>query len=239
MGAGGGAARRVAARGGLNLPGRREGSGYAPDVAEARCPNCSALVSDDADWCGQCFASLRQRSEPAAEAGPVMPAAAGEPGEPGEARWPCPVCGERNPIELDACRVCGTPFAQLFRQQEDRPAVPPRDAFLWSLIFPGVGHAKAGRAADGIARGTLFVLTFGLTLVIVFAGVSNAALLGVVALLLTSALTLYLGSAFEAYRIAEGGAAFLSPRALLWATVGVIMVAVGLLAASVVAVGAR
>lgn len=159
--------------------------------------------------------------------------------EPGEAVWPCPVCGERNPIDLDACRVCGTPFAQLLREQERPPDIAPRDAFLWSLIFPGVGHAKAGRAADGVARGTLFVLTFGLTLVIVLAGVSNGALLGVVALLLASALALYLGSAFEAYRIADGGSAFLSPRTLLWATVGVIMLAVGLLAASVVTVGAR
>ncbi|HET9672114.1 MAG TPA: zinc ribbon domain-containing protein [Actinomycetota bacterium] len=205
-------------------------------MAEARCPNCSALVGEDADWCGQCFTSLRP---PAPEPGPAVAPAPTAAREPGEAAWPCPVCGERNPIELDACRVCGTPFASLLRQEPERPSIAARDAFLWSLIFPGVGHAKAGRAADGVARGTLFVLTFGLTLVIVLAGVSNAALLGVVALLLTSALTIYLGSAFEAYRIAEGGSAFLSARALLWATVGVIMLAVSLLAASVVTVGAR
>jgi hypothetical protein len=159
--------------------------------------------------------------------------------ERGEAVWPCPVCDERNPIELDVCRVCGTPFAQLFRQQDAGPTVSPRDALLWSLIFPGLGHAKAGRTADGIARGTLFVLTFGLTLLIVLAGVSNAALFGVVALLLLSAMAIYVGSAFEAHRIADGGQAFLSPRALLWVTVGVIMLAVGLLAASVVTVSAR
>ncbi|HEX6400517.1 MAG TPA: zinc ribbon domain-containing protein [Actinomycetota bacterium] len=206
-------------------------------MADARCPNCSALVSEDADWCGQCFTSLRPAPEPPPE--PALPTPAAAPGEPREAAWPCPVCGERNPIELDACRACGTPFAQLLRQEEERPSIPARDAFLWSLIFPGVGHAKAGRTADGIARGTLFVLTFGLTLVIVLAGVSNAALFGAVALLLTSALVIYLGSALEAARIADGGSAFLSPRALLWATVGVVMLAVALLAASVVAVGAR
>jgi ribosomal protein L40E len=205
-------------------------------VDETRCPSCGALVSPDAEWCGQCFTSLRGEPEPEPELRAPSSTAAGQTGE---AVWPCPVCGERNPIDLDACRVCGTPFAQLFRDQTARPEIAPRDAFLWSLIFPGIGHAKAGRGADGVARGTLFVLTFGLTLVVVLAGVSNAALLGVVALLLTSALTLYLGSAFEAYRIAEGGPTFVSPRMLLWATVGVIMVAVGLLAASVVSVGAR
>jgi ribosomal protein L40E len=218
----------------VSLPGRPWGPGYAPGVTEARCPNCSALVSEDADWCGQCFTPLRKEPDPEPE-----PAAQAVARERGDAIWPCPVCGERNPIDLDACRVCGTPFSQLFRSEERRAEITPRDAFLWSLIFPGVGHAKAGRGADGVARGTLFVLTFGLTLVVVLAGVSNAALFGVVALLLTSALTLYVGSAFEAYRIAEGGTAFLSPRALLWATVGVVMLAVGLLAASVVTVSAR
>jgi ribosomal protein L40E len=213
-------------------------------VAEARCPSCGALVSGDAEWCGQCFAPLRRPPEPERE--PERTAAAAPPAVVGTddagvaaAAWPCPVCGERNPIELDACRVCGTPFAQLLRQDEPRPTIAPRDAFLWSLIFPGVGHAKVGRGPDGIARGTLFGLTFGLTLVIVLAGVSNPALLGAVALLLTCALTVYVGSALEAYRIADGGTAFVSARTLLWATVAVVMLSVGLLAASVVTVGAR
>jgi TM2 domain-containing membrane protein YozV len=135
--------------------------------------------------------------------------------------------------------VCGTPFSQLLRQRPYRPTVSPRDAFLWSLTFPGVGHAKAGRAGDGVARGTLFLLTFGLTLVIAFSGVSTAPLMGVVVLLLVSALTVYLGSAFEAYRIAEGGGPLLSTRALLWVTVAVVMLSIGLLAASVASVSAR
>jgi hypothetical protein len=58
----------------------------------------------------------------------------------------------------------------------------------------------------------------------------------VVVLLLVSALTIYLGSAAEAYRLAEGGSPFVSARALLWATVALIMVAVSLLAMSVVTV---
>jgi hypothetical protein len=155
------------------------------------------------------------------------------------ATWPCPTCGSQNPIELDLCGVCGTSFAQLLRHEEGASTVTPRDAFLWSLTFPGVGHAKAGRAADGIARGTLFVLTFGLTLVIVVSGVSSGPVFGVVTILLVSALALYLGSAFEAYRIADGGAPFLSARALLWATVALIMISVGLLAMSVVTVSSR
>jgi Double zinc ribbon len=201
---------------------------------EARCPNCHALVSADAEWCGQCFTSLRA---PDPEPDP-SPASSGAPtaDRPGAATWPCPTCGTDNPIELDVCAVCGTPFAQLLRQEEERPTVSPRDAFLWSLTFPGVGHAKIGRAADGIARGTLFVLTFGLALVIVLSGVSTPPVFAVVVLLLLSAMVLYLGSAAEAYRMAEGGSPFVSARTLLWATVALIMVAVSLLALSVVTV---
>jgi hypothetical protein len=146
------------------------------------------------------------------------------------------MCGTQNAIELDLCSVCGTSFGRLLREETTAPTVSPRDAFLWSLTFPGVGHAKVGRAPDGIARGTLFVLTFGLALVIVVSGVSTGPVFAVVLLLLVAALTLYLGSAAEAYRIADGGEPFLSARALLWATVALIMIAVSLLAMSAITV---
>jgi ribosomal protein L40E len=214
--------------------------GTLADVGDLRCPNCAALVTADAEWCGQCFTSLRTTApepEPARTPGLARPAGEAEAPEGGTAAmWPCPTCGAQNPIELDVCSVCGTSFSQLLRQDEPVSTVSPRDAFLWSLVFPGVGHAKAGRAPDGIARGTLFVLTFGLALVVVLSGVSNPPVFAVVALLLVSALTIYLGSAAEAYRVADGGSTFVSARALLWATVALIMIAVSLLALSVVTV---
>lgn len=38
--------------------------------AEPRCPNCNALISIDAEWCGQCYEPLRARPEvPDAETG--------------------------------------------------------------------------------------------------------------------------------------------------------------------------
>jgi hypothetical protein len=213
---------------------------------ERRCPNCAALVSEDAEWCGQCFTSLRSPEPDPVLATPVPapPTRRTETGtetatEPAPLRWPCPTCGAQNPIELELCAVCGTSFGQLLREEEAAPTVTPRDAFVWSLTFPGVGHAKAGRAADGIARGTLFVLTFGLALVIVLSGVTTPPVFAVVVLLLGSALVLYLGSAAEAYRIAGGGSPFVSARALLWATVALIMLSVSLLAMSVVTVNGR
>jgi hypothetical protein len=199
-------------------------------------------VSADADWCGQCFASLRPTPtdpEPSTAREHPRPAEGNAREGGSAATWPCPTCGSQNAIELNTCTVCGTSFAQLLRQEEAGPTVSPRDAFLWSLTFPGVGHAKVGRAPDGIARGTLFVLTFGLALVIVLSGVSTAPVFAVVALLLVSALTLYLGSAVEAYRIADGGSPFVSARALLWATVALIMISVSLLATAVMTVNSR
>jgi ribosomal protein L40E len=194
-------------------------------------------VSEDAEWCGQCFTSLRAKAPDPEPAGALAPIA-GPEGAPGAATWPCPACGESNPIELDSCRVCGTPFAQLFREPTVRPDISPRDAFLWSLTFPGVGHAKAGRTEDGVARATLFVLAFGLTLVIAFSGATGP-LRAVVILLLVSSLTVYLGSAYEAYRIADGGDPLVSSRALLWTTAVFVMLSIGLLTASVFTAGAR
>lgn len=206
-------------------------------MEERRCPNCSALVSEDAEWCGQCFTSLRATAPDLEPAGAHTSVA--EPTKAaGDATWPCPACGESNPIELDACRVCGTPFAQLFREAPSRPTISPRDAFFWSLTFPGVGHAKAGRTGDGIARATLFVLAFGLTLVIAFSGATGP-LRAIVILLLLSSLTVYLGSAYEAYRIADGAGPLVSSRALLWTTVVFVMLSIGLLTASVFSVSAR
>ena len=166
-------------------------------VDERRCPNCSALVSADADWCGQCFASLRLEPDPTPGPvpGPVpgpLPATGplradeprGGPGEERRATWTCPACEHPNAIELDACEVCGTTFATLFRQEETRPSVDPRRAFTSSLLFPGLGHRALGRGADGVARGVLFLWTFGTAILILFSGVSSGPVAGLFALYL-------------------------------------------------------
>src|SRR5262249_17984360 len=58
--------RGVADRGGrdpLSFGGRGRRPGYPPGMSpERRCPNCGALVSEDAEWCGQCFTNLREPS---------------------------------------------------------------------------------------------------------------------------------------------------------------------------------
>ena len=153
--------------------------------------------------------------------------------------WPCPACDNANPIELDACALCGTSFATLMRRDEAPPEVEPKDALAWSLIYPGLGHRKVGKGVDGLARGVLFTMLAAMVLTIVISGVTSAGLFGVLALFLTMALVVYVGSAYEAYRLAEGGSPLVSARTLLWATVGVIMTSVVLLALTVASVAGR
>lgn len=155
----------------------------------------------------------------------------------GAAWWPCPVCGARNPIELDACARCGTPFAALMREAPEAHAVEPKEALAWSLIFPGLGHRAAGRPLDGLARGVLFGMSFAMALLMGLAGVRSGPTFAIFALFLVTALVVYAGSAFEAYRIAQGEDVLIGSRALLWVLVGLILLSVVMLALAVVSAG--
>jgi hypothetical protein len=214
---------------------------------ERRCPNCAALVSADAEWCGQCFTSLREaeagragtgaarsiatEAEPVAPEGPASERAQGSTRLP--ATWPCPTCGRENPIDLDVCMSCGTSFATLMRSGERPPQIDPARALRRSLIFPGLGHALTGHGADGLARGLLFSMLVMMATIIGSSGISGGILLTVFALFAGTAVVIYLGSAWEAYRLAAGEEAFVSSRTVLWVTVGVVMLSVGLLAMAV------
>jgi hypothetical protein len=206
------------------------------------------LVSADAAWCGQCFAPLPGPG--AATEGVPEPETVTVPGatDPGgaterattttkastEPTWPCPVCDTLNPIELDACGVCGTSFAALMKQIEAPASVSPDEAMRWSLIFPGLGHRKVGRSLDGLTRGILFALLGGMALLIALGGLHSSVLIGLFALYLAFAVAVYVGSAVEARHLAEGGGLLLPTRQILWAGVIVVMASLGLLVVSVI-----
>lgn len=216
-----------------------------PRGAERRCPDCGALASPDADWCGQCFRSLVDEPERMPEPEPVVTGVAAATGVAAEggprraATWPCPACGNENALELDACAVCGTTFASLMRHDEAPSAVDPKDALSASLLFPGLGHRAIGRGLDGLARGVLFTVLAAMAAMVFLAGIDSAGTFGVFALFLGAALIVYLGSAYEAYHLASGGGPLVSSRALLWATVAVVLGSVMMLAMSVVTVARR
>ena len=60
------AGRMAPRRGGLRVVRRVSFEGYPSAVPdeERRCPNCGALVSEDAAWCGQCFTPAPSGSRP-------------------------------------------------------------------------------------------------------------------------------------------------------------------------------
>jgi hypothetical protein len=100
-------------------------------------------------------------------------------------------------------------------------------------MFPGLGHGLVGRSIDGLARGVLFTVLAAMALVVLLSGLTSAVLVVVLALFAGMALVVYLGSAWEAFRLAAGDPPFLPSRALLWATVAVVLASVALLALAV------
>jgi hypothetical protein len=222
---------------------------------ERRCPNCRGLVTADAEWCGQCYARLKAMpEEPKAVAPGREPSAAEreawgeESGEgpdvtagavgaskvvplqarKGEPSWPCPACDEWNPIELDTCAACGTPFARLFREPDHGPEVSPQSALLSSLVFPGLGHWRCGKPFDGVARAVLFAWTLTTVAVIVFSRSGKSgfgATVGLLGLFLVATVLLYALSALDAYRIASGEHELVTSRILLWGSAGLVLLA--------------
>jgi hypothetical protein len=194
---------------------------------EHRCPSCGALVAADAEWCGQCLRPLRVR-EPQAGSGPAAPVVrsrAGEGGRP-EPAWACPSCEHDNPIALERCEVCGTPFAKLFAEPALSGAIAPSSAVAWSLAWPGLGHYKAGRRVDGVARMVLFAWTFGTVLVLLVsrAGLGRGApLLGLYG---AASLGIYALSAVDARRVAAGDEPVVGARPLLWTSVALIVLSI-------------
>lgn len=203
---------------------------------EGRCPSCGALVSPEADWCGQCFAVLRP-AEAATDpmTGTTEPPVATDTGrggleiEGGRPTWTCPACEARNPIEASVCATCGTPFARLFREEDEPPEMDPQSAAVWSMVFPGLGHWKLGRRADAIARFAMFGWSFGALMILVVSRIGKGGFGPTFPLFVLFALasaTIYVLSAVDAYRIASGEEPLVSSRALLWASAGLVVLSV-------------
>lgn len=201
---------------------------------ERRCAACGALAAADAEWCGQCFASLRAPDPALAPTAPstqtASPTVAGERRAP---YWPCGLCGAENPLDADVCTTCGTPFAQVMRVDPERVRVDPDVAFRTSLLFPGLGHRAVGRGMDGLARGVLFA-TSALMAILTGLAATNPLTTVIFLVFLVAAIGVYIATAIEARTLARGGGLLVSSRTLLWILVGLVFVSVGLLGYSVV-----
>ena len=190
-------------------------------------------MAPDAEWCGQCFASLRAPDPPSDVATPaanvpidvVRETAEGpERGGPVAATWTCPTCGEANDLAANACAVCGTPFARLFEQPSQPPAISPTAAAAWSLVFPGIGHWRLGRVGDAIARLVLGVWALGtLAILLSSSGEGSLGLAALIALYGLATVAIWLVTAVDAARAAIGVAPIVGSRVLVWSCVGLIV----------------
>ncbi len=195
-------------------------------------------MSDDAEWCGQCFTSLRgPEPEPEPEPVPAEPPRANQaapPAPPREAAfWPCTVCGAENPIAADVCATCGTPFATVMRGVS-RAAVDPRQARTRSLLFPGAGHAALGYPVDGFARGAVFALSLGVAIFLRLTVPHSALMVLAIGTLLVCAIGVYVLSLAETKQLSQGGALLVSSKKLLWGSVGLMFLIVAAIAISIV-----
>lgn len=212
-------------------------------------------MASDAAWCGQCYAPMTLEAgpapgdvhrevaegvdgEPAPERGasatetPRTPLAVAMPGggrvevAEGTASWDCPVCGDRNTMDVSLCATCQTPFARLFEAPVRTEEIEPKAAAGWSLLLPGLGHWKAGARADGVARIVLSVWTLGTVLIMLLSrpdGGGFGATFPLFVLYLVSAVGLHAESAVDAHRVASGLDPLVSSRALMWFAAGLIL----------------
>jgi hypothetical protein len=145
--------------------------------------------------------------------------------------WDCAMCGTENPIDAANCSVCGTRFGQIFEEPEEKPAVDPGRAAMFSLFFPGAGHFLAGSKGEGFARGIIFA--FALLLGIFSIGPvragSGGAYLFMMVLSLSFAAAVYVTSTYDAASEARGEKPILSMRILLYGAVGLIFAAIAIL----------
>jgi hypothetical protein len=195
-------------------------------------------VSEDAEWCGQCFTSLREpEPEPVPDPAPIVadppqPAAAADPASREPAFWPCTVCGAQNPIAADVCATCGTPFATVMRGVS-RSAVDPRVARTRSLLFPGAGHAALGYPVDGFARGAVFALSLVVAIFLAVTVPRSALMLLAIGLLLACAIGVYALSLAETKQLSARGGLLVPSKVLLWGAVGVMFLIVAAIALSI------
>lgn len=161
---------------------------------------------------------------------PSIPGANVRSGEQGIV-WDCPTCGTENPLEAAACSGCGAPFSRLFEQPRSAPKVDAGRALSLSLMFPGLGHMAAGRAAEGLARAVVYAYALIVSIVVLVSrwGPGLGPFLPLFAICLVAAVAMYAVSAVDAGRAVRRERPVLSMRALLYGAAALIVTTVAIL----------
>lgn len=230
-----------------------------------RCHHCGGLNPPAAQWCGLCLqrfepdevepgAARRPAADPDAGAASTargageVPASDVEKAPVGLTRgafevtpdgimWSCARCEGANPIEVQICSVCGAAFAETLRPPETAlPERDPNNVALYSLFFPGAGHAYMGMWGQAIARG---VMSLWVIAVVILTGVQNGPFTTMPVIFGVIAFALWIVAAHDAYREASRQAAMvlLKNRYFLYLVLGILMLMMGLLVVQGLAAG--
>ncbi|HUH08495.1 MAG TPA: hypothetical protein VML96_11920 [Egibacteraceae bacterium] len=140
-------------------------------------------------------------------------------------------------MDVLTCDVCGSSFSARYERDEPEPERNWSAALALSAVLPGAGHISVGRIGTGIARCTLFVVFLLPALPIMFGAKTGGATIAITPLLI-GVLILWGGSIADIRQLQRGDKEILNGRALLWLTVGVLLLSlVGLAAAVMMARG--
>jgi hypothetical protein len=193
-------------------------AGPAASGAVKRCPHCDATNPRDAAWCNLCarpFGDDRPAEDPPPTS--VVPASAQHVDGPGT--WSCAACGTQNPLDADACTVCGTSIFDSFGRT-DAVERSRREAGRLAWV-PGWGHAALGDQAT--AAMVVAVLAVGGFLGLLLVLAPDTRLAGSACLL--AAVGTWGAAVADVRRRSAGMAGFLTGRRLLWVAVAVVAIA--------------
>lgn len=134
--------------------------------------------------------------------------------------WTCPRCETQNPLDVQACTVCGTTFAEAVKGPEpERPQRDPGTAALVSLFLPGAGHGYLGLWPQAVARA---VISAWVVLTALLGAIQGTIPITLVFGL--AAVALWVLAAHDAYREAQGdpASAILKGRLFMYVVMGLL-----------------
>ena len=154
--------------------------------------------------------------------------------------WRCSSCENENRLEEQACTVCGTAFAESMRPPgPERPQRDPGTTAMFSLFFPGAGHAYLGMWPQAIARA---VVSMWVALMAGFFAMGSKSGSTPVAILYgITAFGLWATAAHDAFREASGEPkrALLQGRRFTYLVLGLLMLLLASLFLTAVTSGNR
>ena len=153
--------------------------------------------------------------------------------------WECASCGTDNGLEETSCSVCGTTFADTVRPPgPERVQRDPGMTAIWSLVFPGAGHAYLGMWGQAISRGMISVWVTMTALLTAIQAENGLPMVTIVFALAATAL--WIIHAHDAYREASGDerAVLLKGKVFLYVVLGLLTLLIVLLVGAALRGGA-